>query len=380
MSKDYRTWLDSGYDKNLIDGHAVQTPWNVVKMVVDRMMTVNGVRYKKFKKAPAVQVAVFHNLEFLVELKERGFDMSKITFFENFVKAPFKKKIAKSFGVNCVDIKINSDDMKFDYIIGNPPYGNKSNKGLVMKFINLAASLTEGETPKIWFVIPYSDKGRKANKFIEDRKHYQGECVSHFFKVGLDNIRIVGLSPETVRDWKRPKIDTYGSYQNPYQNRKTIGDMMGENLFYGIDGDTSNGRINSSQTMYQGRRNTATEILVKPKRNGNWWKELSSEIYSQKSSEDVSTKMLNNWCLCIERTASSGKINSTIIQNTMASSGCYVMVFETIDEAKKLENWLKTDSIVTEISKLQSLRMANDGGMVAGIFSIAMLKLLPWYE
>ena len=112
--------LDLLYEREGVDGHNTQTPWPIVEVALDRFMFRNGVQYKKFKVAPDMEFAVFYNLEWVVELKERGFDMSKVTLFGD---SETKRKVAQKFGAKYMDVNdVDKCKMKKPVVLMNPPY------------------------------------------------------------------------------------------------------------------------------------------------------------------------------------------------------------------------------------------------------------------
>ena len=94
--------------------------------------------------------------------------------------------------------------MKFDYIVGNPPYNN----GLSVKFINKCAELSD----HIHFVLPKAIRKPSQLNRIDPRLHIvkDVDCESGTF-IGAGDIPAVVQKFEK-RDYDRPKIETYTTH------------------------------------------------------------------------------------------------------------------------------------------------------------------------
>ena len=99
--------------------HNVHTPQDLVEKIVQDVDVKN------------VQVLVLYNPEFVIKLIQDGVDPDCITFFSDHVN---KNKLMAKFKVTCVDQL--EKDMKFDRIVGNPPYQDGTKDGGQNKIYN----------------------------------------------------------------------------------------------------------------------------------------------------------------------------------------------------------------------------------------------------
>jgi len=125
-----REHIDVAFERGKFDDHEIQTPWNLVDEIVDQIPIMNS-------------ALVLYNPEFVWAMHERGWDLSALTLYAD---SPSKKKWADKIGIKYIQEGIEyGDDMKFDVVVGNPPYdeqGTAKNKKLWAKFIEFAIDLT----------------------------------------------------------------------------------------------------------------------------------------------------------------------------------------------------------------------------------------------
>jgi hypothetical protein len=99
--------------------HNVYTPQELVEKIVQDVDVKN------------VQVLVLYNPEFVIKMIQDGVDPDCITFFSDHVN---KNKLMAKFKVRCIDQL--EKDMKFDRIVGNPPYQDGTKDGGQNKIYN----------------------------------------------------------------------------------------------------------------------------------------------------------------------------------------------------------------------------------------------------
>jgi len=99
--------------------HSLYTPKELVQKIIQDIDIKN------------VKILVLYNPEFVISLVQNNVDPESITFFSDHVN---KNKLMSKFGVLCIDVL--EKDMKFDRIIGNPPYQDGTVEGGQNKIYN----------------------------------------------------------------------------------------------------------------------------------------------------------------------------------------------------------------------------------------------------
>lgn len=101
--------------QNYFTGHKVHTPWELVEAVVNQIKTENK------------KIAVLYNVEWVFNLIfDKGVSPKNITMFGDCDK---KRKLVEAWGVTYINAAVLLDKktkkeyrMKFDVIVGNPPF------------------------------------------------------------------------------------------------------------------------------------------------------------------------------------------------------------------------------------------------------------------
>jgi hypothetical protein len=143
-----REHIDVAFERGKFDDHPVQTPWPLVDEIVNQIDIMDS-------------VLVLYNPEFVWSLHEHGWDLASITLFAN---CESKKKWANKIGIKYIT-DLEGLDMKFDVVVGNPPYVGKA--ALHQQFFVKACDLLKdgGEMMFIQPAIPYiSNKDNRKKK------------------------------------------------------------------------------------------------------------------------------------------------------------------------------------------------------------------------
>lgn len=244
--------------------------------------------------------------------------------------------------------------IKFDVVVGNPPYTN-GQKLLYTKFFEQALDIAE----LVAFVMPVQlDSNHDKLKFHNHRvqKHLLNlsDNMSHHFNVGYDNIRCVYAKKSIENEVKEYK-DPVDDIPLLYPNRKRLVPIKGDTDI-AIGEDVTGG----------------VDIIFKVHK-GDTVRYKKVEQYKINKTTKKSTA---NFLVLVNHTPSKGRFNCAILPNIGQSWSMWTFAFEcdTIESAIKLKDWLQSETIVNEISKM--LKARNNQHTI----SKALIEKLPTYE
>ena len=127
-SNDVKTKVDA-------DGKYIRTPWELCFEILGNIkQSVTDLSNKK--------ILVVDTVEFIPVLLAFGVNKCNIVFVAPY---EFKGKIASSLGVTMVQESLLTwkPNMKFDVVVGNPPYQAGRDKLFYQKFVNRAYELSD---------------------------------------------------------------------------------------------------------------------------------------------------------------------------------------------------------------------------------------------
>ena len=168
-------------------GKYIRTPWPLCEEIVGQIVTKSSLHDKK--------ILVVDTVEFVPVLLAFGAEKCNITYI-----APYKYKgdmIASIIGVHVVQQSLLewAPDMKFDVVIGNPPYQaalterkkeseSTNNANLYEDFIHKAMDISDMVAfvvPSGWFNVSIADKIKKAGlksvTFVNKEKNFPGMAI-----------------------------------------------------------------------------------------------------------------------------------------------------------------------------------------------------------
>jgi hypothetical protein len=124
------------------DGNYVRTPWKLCEDIVSRIFDISNKR-----------VLVVDTIEFIPVLLAFGVNKCNITFVAQY---EFRGMMAQQLGVHVVPESLLTwkTNMKFDVVIGNPPYQTGRNRYFYQEFVTKAWTLSDDVvamiTPSNW--------------------------------------------------------------------------------------------------------------------------------------------------------------------------------------------------------------------------------------
>ena len=154
-SNDVKTKVDA-------DGKYIRTPWELCTEIVENITQSAGNMSDK-------KVLVVDTVEFIPVLLSFGVNKCNIVFVAPY---EFKGKIASSLGATVVQETLLTwkTNMKFDVIVGNPPYQNGKDQYFYKEFIYKSLAATNGIVAMITSANWVSGTG-KSKKFFKDIVH-----------------------------------------------------------------------------------------------------------------------------------------------------------------------------------------------------------------
>ena len=245
-------------------------------------------------------------------------------------------------------------DMKFDVVVGNPPY-TQGKKFLYRYFFEKSLELSD----KVAMVMPLSlhskyDSLKELNKLVKTHNEFISENVSHHFNVGLNNIHYVVASKDTYN-----KVDSYydllDNYKEIYPDRKRLEPTLG----------------NTPVGFTKNYDDTGKLAVVKVLQDGPDIRKVKIDVVNK-----AKQKTIKPYVVFHNNAPSLGKFNVYLheTKNPITwSQHVFAYQFDNKEDAKKLADWLQSNIITQETKKMLELKKKHT-------ISLEMLRKLPWYE
>lgn len=332
------------------EGNYIFTPWALSGEIITQIKQIaGGLADKTFLIADTVEIVPV--------LLCFGVNKCNITYVAPYIH---KGEIARNLGVRVVQQSLLTwePDMKFDVVIGNPPYQNKDYL-LYTDFFK--KSLELGKIVSMIMPARLESNGTKLknhNRLIKEHQIHISDDISSHFNVGVGEIRNIIASASTHNPANATN-DPLEMYDITYPERPRLAPRAGQKEFsYKAKNEDANG-IPCIVSVYRG--------------NNIQWRNIKADIVARKKK---SMETNAPWLLLLQEHPSNGLFNTAIIRNTGVKwgSGVFVIDAETEQYAKDLEQWLTSQEIQNEVKKLLALK-----GNTHSI-SAPMLSKLPMHK
>lgn len=272
---------------------------------------------------------------------------------------------------------------KFDYIIGNPPFGqaNATTQKIYTKFVDMGLEHSDN----VMFYHPYTTTPNDVK--YHNHATYIGPSTSEEFDISIVDIRLHCYKPEQQRMLTHEDIDPLRNYSHdkPY----SLGDVNKFNGCYrgicrkdaierGIVGWTG---FYDKKYQYLGRKYVDNEVFIKPSKCGKGIYRVVDNLPRRYIIDASKSK----YVFCVNTHLHKPPYGthhpySVVIESVPVSEMCAVIVrFDDYDEAQKLKEWFDSDYIQKEIVRMHKIRVGDTSRTWK--FGPKQFKALPhWRE
>ena len=273
---------------------------------------------------------------------------------------------------------INENDLNITYITKqekNKLSGTKDKKKFPFDVVLANSSYSDGDNliyppdfeknlqlaPLVKQVMPYDIDSQQVrlkahNKRVKKHMIEVSDNVTDQFNVGIPDIRYVTASINQEND-VQDYVDPLDSHPILYPERRRLFPRRGVGSFSRKSNHDVNG-VSVMTTIYRGDKLQ--------------WTKVKKDIVNK-----VKVSLISDapYFVLVAENPSRGLFNTVIVKNdgTKWSSGILALDASNMEEAEKLQQWLKSEEIQKEVQKILSLK--NTYSM-----SGPMMEKLPWYE
>jgi len=245
-------------------------------------------------------------------------------------------------------------DMKFDVVVGNPPY-SQGKKFLYRYFFEKSLELGS----EVSMIMPLSlhskyDSLKELNKLVKTHSDFISENVSHHFNVGLDNIHYV-IASKNIHNEVDEYYDLLNEYDEIYHDRERLNPTLGNTPVGFTKNYDDDGKL----------------AVVKVLQGGPNIRKVKTDVVNK-----ATQKTTKPYVVFHNNAPSMGKFNVYLHETNEEitwSQHVFAYQFDNIEDAKKLVNWLQSNTITQETKKMLKLKKKHT-------ISLEMLRKLPWYE
>lgn len=306
------------------DGHSIHTNYKLCREIIDEICTDRSkmLKYKKW--------LVLCTLEFVYIIMEK-YHKEDLPYSEIIFASACKNKRQAAEKLDCKSINIcynnlkELTDMKFNVIVGNPPYQAPNNTKstrttrLYMKFVEMAVKLA----PVVSLVTPSNwidDVNHKIHKITGDKFVKVENCSDHF-NIAIPTVYFIYLETSQVFKFDKNPEKNLGSLwyrTNINRNDKDICDDKAYPLFVEITGPKG------KDIEYKNFRGDISKIRYLDK-----WKVITNNVGGY---DDIG---------CIK----------IIEPNVITSFSVVCLITKSQLEAKNLQEYLNTKFVKNKVKK-----------------------------
>ena len=244
--------------------------------------------------------------------------------------------------------------MKFDVIVGNPPY-TQGTKLLYRYFFEKSLQLAD----MVALIMPINlnskyDSLKVINRLIKTHAIHISNNVSDQFTVGMNNIHYCICSSKIHNQVEKLVSSKLDLYEVKFPARQRLAPIKGN-------------------TKVSNAKEADTGILIIDKiYRGD---KIIYRKVDKKIVDSAPQKINTNYAVFTNHTPSKGLFNVAILMNPTTTWSMSVFAYEvnTKEEAEKLKKWLQSKFIVNEINKMMAAKNTY-------AVTLEMIRKLPFYE
>ena len=278
------------------------------------------------------KVLVMFTVEAAAVLKHKG--VEDVTIYTDKYD-PVVAKIATYLNYEYIT---ELDDMKFDVVIGNPPF-SLGKKQLYPEFTTKAFEIS---TRKVAMIAPYNlntrNKYQEMLRLIKTHSTHVSEDVGgHFPGVGASTF-VYFVADKTITNEYVPNSKPVELPVHLPTKARLTGSIRGHNCL-----SFTKNQVESGVVFYHGV-------------------DKNMQIVTKQMTKEMSSKLKNksqaNWLVLLFATVSSGgKVNSTVVKNTGTTwgDGIYAFECESKEQAVALNGWLQSDEFRSAVDETITL-------------------------
>lgn len=346
------------------DNHAILTPMALVNEILDQVQLVG-------------KILVIANVEWVIALKQRNIDMSLVTFVSPCaVKNGFVKYVAPEATIIERSLLEWETDMKFDVVIGNPPYQLGKNRQFYKQFVIKSLELTDGVTAMIT-PSGWAGFSGESSSFLELLKN-NGLYLYKYLGADVFNIQLLTVYFICDKQSNTDSVCIISEENKGNIQRSTLSFIPSKNVL-SLDnikhfkeqvrkhgGYTSiKGALDRNKVIDANKNNGVKCIFGCGKKDEDFdWKYIANSHVNNKSVVGLGVHKV-----IVSRITSIGKLGELKYADPSyaCSQSVYYIPVDGKDEANEVINWLSSDSVQTVVKEMKATVCSNSQTIFSAI-------------